>query len=101
MKKMKNIISSIVKMFDSSANRNESGIIDMLGVIEAQVDNYAEFDIHVRRLNNNDIDKDTLGSQYKDISDYYAKTIKEIRDEKRKEKKNTKAEEHQKLEKVK
>jgi hypothetical protein len=35
MKKMKNIISSIVKMFDSSANRNESGIIDMLGVIEA------------------------------------------------------------------
>ena len=100
MEKMKNTISSIVRKFDST-NRNESGIIDMLSVIEAQVDCYAEFDCHVRRLDKNDIDKDKLDSQYKDISDYYAKKIKEIRDEKRKEKKNTKAEEHQKLEKVK
>lgn len=34
MEKMKNIISSIVRKFDST-NRNESGIIDMLSVIEA------------------------------------------------------------------
>jgi len=75
-----------VKNFDSSANRNESGILDMLGVIEAQVDCYAEFDAHVKKLTNDDVDKYKLGASA-DIDIYYTQQIKEIRSNKRKEKK--------------
>jgi len=62
LSKMKKMIVKILKKFDSSTNRNESEILDMLGVIEAQVDNYAEFDAHVRALDKNDIEKDKLDS---------------------------------------
>ena len=75
-----------MKNFDSSANRNESGILDMLGVIEAQVDCYADFDAHVKKLTNDDVDKDKLGASA-DIETYYTQQIKEIRSNKRKEKK--------------
>jgi len=35
LSKMKKMIVKILKKFDSSTNRNESEILDMLGVIEA------------------------------------------------------------------
>jgi len=92
--KIRNITCKIVKNFDSSASRNESGILDMLGAIEAQVDCYSEFDKHVRKLTNEDVKNDNLGKDsITDIEAYYNNQIKDIRTIKRKAKKTARDEE--------
>lgn len=88
---MTKIISQIVKKFDSSANRNECSILDMLATIEAQIDCYSEFDAHVKKLTNDDIEKDKLPSPYTNIEDFYNSSIKKIKKEKRKDTQQKKA----------
>ena len=89
---MKNMVSKIVKKFDSTANRNQNDILDMLHVIEYQVSCYAEFDTHVKKITDRegvDIIQKAFGSQttYTGIKDYYEKAIHNMKKIKRQEKK--------------
>jgi len=55
----------------------------MLSTIEAQIDCYSEFDAHVKKLTNDDIEKDKLPTPYTNIEDFYNSSIKKIKKEKR------------------
>lgn len=57
---------------------------------------YAEFDAHVKKLTNDDIDKERLGV-FPTIKKYYEEKISEIKKDKRKEKKTLKDQEDQHL----